>query len=199
MSEYEDICVLHKTGSWPNQQVPKWACEAAVKLHCGAANPAVIEIGLMAEIKRLQAKCDELTNEIAFWCGESLADDDAHTAEEREHHRLCNVPEKDRTPEQLERLRELARYLLHTDKDFWWQRAAKAEAQLERLRTTFSILAQSREPDGSIDPTACVGPESYEWLADEVESYSDVENDYMAFAANEFRKVAEAMRAAERD
>lgn len=54
MSILRDIDVLHKTGTWPNGEVPDWAFQAAARLHCRPTSPHVIEHGLMEVLIRQQ-------------------------------------------------------------------------------------------------------------------------------------------------
>ena len=60
-------------------------------------------------------------------------------------------------------------------------------------KNPLDILRESRAPDGTIRDSIILNGDSYRWLADKVEEYSDRDSDYMALAASEFRKVAEAL------
>ena len=78
---------------------------------------------------QMQIRIKELEEQLAFWMGEG----GFKTEEEREWTELKRLGPDGRTPEQTERIRELARFIMHADKSYWKQRAAKAEARLTQL------------------------------------------------------------------
>lgn len=51
----QQIDTLEKTGSWPNQESPRWAKEVADELRCSTGGSVVIDAGLREIIRQLKA------------------------------------------------------------------------------------------------------------------------------------------------
>jgi hypothetical protein len=80
----------------------------------------------METAESLRAQVAELQEQLAFWIGEG----NNQTIEELEWLTLQRISPETRTKQQSNRLRELGRFIMEADADYWRNRAAKAEAKL---------------------------------------------------------------------
>ena len=62
-----------------------------------------------------------------------------------------------------------------------------------KCNKALKLLRESRAPNKLSVREVSLCPESYEWMAEKVRGYSEMPNDFMALAADEFLKVAEVM------
>lgn len=95
------------------------------------------------DVESLKTQIAELQEQLAFWIGEG--DDETCITEESEWLTLARIAPQARTQQQNDRIRELGRFIMESDADYWKSRAAKAETKLREIWESASCSEDYRD------------------------------------------------------